>query len=153
MKTLNRLGRETIKATDETIREIVKSEIERLGNEADLNHIDVSEVTNMICLFEGIDFKGDISKWKIRSQKKLANMYKSYRKKERKWFEKFNERINRPPKDKPKIEEPVNDTPTPKEDDSNTQRKQFFVDIHIFPMRIHLPIDSEDDTDNDNDTN
>ena len=41
----------TIKATDETIHDIVRSEIERLGDEADLNHIDVSEVTDMEDLF------------------------------------------------------------------------------------------------------
>ena len=40
-----------IKATDETIRQIVKDELDRLGHDADLNHIDVSEVTNMDGLF------------------------------------------------------------------------------------------------------
>lgn len=54
----------TIKATDETIHDIVRSEIERLGDEADLNHIDTSQVTNMAELFvrsEG--FHGDVSQW------------------------------------------------------------------------------------------
>jgi surface protein len=40
-----------IKATDDTIKNIVKDEIDRLGLDADLNHIDVSEVTNMNSLF------------------------------------------------------------------------------------------------------
>ena len=43
---------EIVKATDENIREIVNSEIERLGNTADLNHIDVSSVTNMDSMYK-----------------------------------------------------------------------------------------------------
>ena len=41
----------TIKAKNDTIKKIVRSEIKRLGNEADLNHINVSGVTNMEFLF------------------------------------------------------------------------------------------------------
>ena len=40
-----------IKATNETIYNIVSGEIERLGLDADLNHIDVSSVTHMPGLF------------------------------------------------------------------------------------------------------
>jgi surface protein len=40
-----------IHADDKTIRDMVKSEIDRLGNDADLNHIDVSAVTNFAGLF------------------------------------------------------------------------------------------------------
>ena len=57
----------TIIATIETIKEIVKSEIERLGNNADLNHIDVSQVTDMSYLFKKSEFNGDISKWNVSS--------------------------------------------------------------------------------------
>lgn len=44
-------GKSTIKATDDTIHQIVKDEIDRLGLDANLNHINVSEVTNMNSLF------------------------------------------------------------------------------------------------------
>ena len=57
----------TIIATIETIKEIVKSEIERLGNNADLNLIDVSQVTDMSYLFKKSEFNGDISKWNVSS--------------------------------------------------------------------------------------
>ena len=40
-----------IKADNSNIRKIVKSELDHLGDEADLNHIDVSDVTNMAGLF------------------------------------------------------------------------------------------------------
>lgn len=40
-----------IKATNETIYDIVNSEIERLGDKANLNHIDTSQVTHMPGLF------------------------------------------------------------------------------------------------------
>lgn len=45
------MTQETIKATDETIKDIVNQEIERLGNNADLNHIDVSGVTDYKDMF------------------------------------------------------------------------------------------------------
>ena len=40
-----------IHATDDTIKKIVKNELDKLGHDADLNHIDVSKVTNMNSLF------------------------------------------------------------------------------------------------------
>lgn len=43
--------RYTIKANNDNIRQIVKDELDRLGNNVDLNHIDVSKVTNMSWLF------------------------------------------------------------------------------------------------------
>jgi len=66
------MSEKTIKATDDNIHKVVKDEIERLGNEADLNHIDVSSVTNMVELFEHTDFKGNIEQWNFD---KVENMY------------------------------------------------------------------------------
>lgn len=66
----------TIKATDETIKEIVEGEIKRLGRFGDLNHIDVSDVTNMDSLFYNSDFNGDISGWKVD---KVTNMYSMFK--------------------------------------------------------------------------
>lgn len=58
---------DVIVATDETIRDIVKQEVKRLGNNADLNHIDTSKVTLMHALFKksAPKFNGDISKWEV----------------------------------------------------------------------------------------
>jgi len=68
---------EIVKATDENIKEIVNSEIERLGNTADLNHIDVSRVTNMRSMFEDSPFNGDISKWDVSRVTDVDSMYKT----------------------------------------------------------------------------
>ena len=54
---------EIITATNDTIKNIVKSEIERLGLNADLNHINTSNVTSMSYMFDTSQFNGDISKW------------------------------------------------------------------------------------------
>ncbi len=68
-----------IVATDGNIKDLVNDEIARYGNEADLNHIDVSQVTNMSGVFgtrigklgEGYiesnnhTFNGDVSKWDL----------------------------------------------------------------------------------------
>ena len=53
--------RERIIATNDTIRDIVEREIKKYGNNADLNHIDVSRVTDMSYLFSMDDFNGDFS--------------------------------------------------------------------------------------------
>lgn len=67
-------------ATNETIKSIVYSEIDRLGNKADLNHIDVSQVTDMHSLFttwnyQTLDFNGDISRWDVS---KVENMHQMF---------------------------------------------------------------------------
>ena len=46
----------TTKVTNDNIYNVVRSEIERLGVEADLNHLDVSEVTDMDQLFSRTHF-------------------------------------------------------------------------------------------------
>ena len=62
-------------ATNDNINEVVKSEIERLGNKADLNHIDVSGVTNMEFLFDESSFNGDISKWNVGNVENMNWMF------------------------------------------------------------------------------
>ena len=66
-----------IVADNGNIKKIVNSEIERLGNKADLNHIDVSDVTNMWSLFEGSDFNGDISNWNVGNVEGMAYMFEN----------------------------------------------------------------------------
>lgn len=67
--------KKVIKANDDNIHEIVEQEILRLGVFADLNHIDVSEVTNMMSLFWGFEFNGDISKWDVSNVINMAGMF------------------------------------------------------------------------------
>ncbi len=57
--------REMIVATDKNIKEVVIQQIEELGDDADLNHIDVSQVTNMYKLFKHSNFNGNISQWDV----------------------------------------------------------------------------------------
>ena len=67
--------RERIIATDETIGKIVKQEIEKYGNHADLNHIDVSNVTDMESMFSYSQFNGDISNWDVSNVTNMYNMF------------------------------------------------------------------------------
>jgi len=65
-------------ATDDTIEDVVRKEIERLGLNADLNHIDVSQVTDMMGLFgrfNNITFNGDISQWDVSNVKCMEGMF------------------------------------------------------------------------------
>lgn len=66
---------ERIVATDSTIKKIVRDEIKRLGNDADLNHIDVSNVHNMNSLFKGSGFNGDISGWDVSKVWDMSDMF------------------------------------------------------------------------------
>ncbi len=73
-----------IHATDETIKKIVKDELDRLGHDANLNHIDVSEVTNMDDLFScheidlGSKYKDlnpDISEWNVSKVRNMQRIF------------------------------------------------------------------------------
>ena len=42
------------------LKKIIKYEIKKQGPNADLNHIDVSDIKDMSCLFKNLNFNGDI---------------------------------------------------------------------------------------------
>ena len=62
-------------ATNDTIEQIVRDEIKRLGKDADLNHINVSQVTNMDSVFSGTNFQGDISQWDVSNVITMGYMF------------------------------------------------------------------------------
>jgi len=68
---------DVIVATDDTIKQIVIDEIKRLGKDADLNHINVSQVTDMHCLFMDTDFQGDISQWDVSNVTDMSEMFEN----------------------------------------------------------------------------
>lgn len=68
-------------ADDYTLHSIVEEEIKRLGNNADLNHIDTSDVTSMSNVFaksemhDNSSFNGDISQWDVSKVEHMNGMF------------------------------------------------------------------------------
>ena len=69
------LGEQTIVANNSTIHAIVELEIYRLGEWANLNHIDVSNVTAMPFLFYKSRFNGDIRGWDVSKVRDMSGMF------------------------------------------------------------------------------
>ena len=63
--------------SNDNIAKIVELEIIRLGYNADLNHLDVSNVTNMKNLFKNTKFNGDISRWDVSKVTMMFGMFES----------------------------------------------------------------------------
>lgn len=55
----------TIIANNDNLQKIVLDQINAFGRDADMNHIDTSEVTQMIDTFSKTNFCGDVSKWNV----------------------------------------------------------------------------------------
>lgn len=60
---------------NEKISDVIKFSIDALGNNANLNWIDVSEVTNMSGLFSNSQFNGDISNWNASNVTDMSYMF------------------------------------------------------------------------------
>ena len=65
-----------IVTSNNDIYRLVRQEINRLGEDANLNHIDVSEVTDMENLFKDTNFCGIISKWDVSKVENMNCMFK-----------------------------------------------------------------------------
>ena len=87
MKTLNTYITEKLKnnklsdnyqpKTRDELKELVNKLIKERGNEADLNDIDTSEITDMADVFYELDFNGDISQWDVSNVTDMSSMFSS----------------------------------------------------------------------------
>ena len=80
-----RKGKSVIRVNDNNLARVLREELDRLGHDADLNHIDTSNVTDMYCLFSDLgdtgdkdqyrDANPDISKWNVSNVKDMRYMF------------------------------------------------------------------------------
>ena len=61
--------------TYDELEELVNKLMKERGNNADLNDIDTSEITNMYALFYDSFFNGDISQWNVSKVEDMGTMF------------------------------------------------------------------------------
>ena len=61
--------------TKAELKKLLDQLIDERGNEADLNDIDTSAITDMAVLFDYSDFNGDISEWDVSNVNYMKYMF------------------------------------------------------------------------------
>ena len=61
--------------TRDELKELVDQLIKERGDNADLNDIDTSQITDMYELFYNLKFNGDISKWDVSNVKNMGGIF------------------------------------------------------------------------------
>ena len=78
--------------TKEELKELVNKLIKERGNDADLNDIDTSKITDMSYMFYDSKFNGDISNWDVSKVEDMQFMFygSSLEKNPPKWYKLMN---------------------------------------------------------------
>ena len=66
--------------TNYELWEIIQKLIGKYGDDADLNEIDTSKITDMAYLFSDSKFNGDISEWDVSNVKDMTGMFEHNKK-------------------------------------------------------------------------
>ena len=61
--------------TSDELKELVDKLVKERGNEADLNDIDTSKITDMNYIFYNSKFNGDISEWDVSNVKNMSYIF------------------------------------------------------------------------------